>query len=309
MKALTIILLIALMVSPLVLAVPVKAQEPLNLIIKPDGSVSPATNLLERNGSKYTFTGDIFGNIWVQTGHLTIDGAGYTLQVDGGNFDDSGIMLAGPDLSKRDCREVLVENLRINNGVIYSVGASNNSFIGNYLDQSSMHLQGSAADIGNLIKHNTFKNGSIFVDYNRCGLDVITENNFVNSLIFVDLSDAPVADRNYWSNYTVKYPDAKELDNSGVGDTPYVNDNLGGTNTSIDYHPLVNPVADFEIPAFNDLNATPTPSTPTASPTPTSNQPTINPALLGVTLLVVSVVVAVGAAVLVRKRRVKQAHL
>ncbi len=29
-------------------------------------------------------------------------------------------------------------------------------------------------------------------------------------------------DRNYWSDYFAKYPNATEIDSLGVGDTPYV---------------------------------------------------------------------------------------
>jgi hypothetical protein len=73
MKAFTALILISLVVSPLIFALPTKAQEPLNLTIKPDGTVEPNTNLLERNGTKYTFKGDIFGAIMVKqaTSQLT----------------------------------------------------------------------------------------------------------------------------------------------------------------------------------------------------------------------------------------------
>jgi hypothetical protein len=265
------LVLIGLLASVLILTSPVKAQEPLNLTIKQDGSVETNTNLLERNGTTYTFRGDIFGNIWVQTNNIVIDGAGHTLQGNGintGQNTEIGILLGGPDLSHRECTGVFVENLRIYNipSGIFSVGGSNNSFIGNYLDKSSMEIQGNSNNTGDLIEHNTFINASVMFDYNPNGTDRILENNFLNSAIFLGLSNAPVVDRNYWSNYTAKYPDAKELDSSGIWDTPYVYGNFQGINSSIDYHPLVNPITDFEIPDFGIPTPTPTPtlhSTPT----------------------------------------------
>lgn len=308
MKVFAALILISLVVSLLIFALPVKAEESLNLTIKPDGSVEPETNLLERNGTVYTFKGDIFGTITVQTDGITIDGAGHTLQGRKSVYE-RGIYLVGPDTSQPSCRDILVKNLRIYNFCegIFVVGRSNNSLIGNYLDNSGIHLIGGPNYIGDLIKHNTFSNQQIviFVDYNRGGSDVITENNFFNGNIFVDLSDAPIVDKNYWSNYTAKYPDAKELDSSGVWDTPYVNDNLGGTNTSIDYHPLVNPVTDFEIQAFSNPNSTPTPSppeTPTASPTkqPETTQPTEIYLIAAAAIAVIFVTVV--AAVLLHKR-------
>jgi len=251
----------------------VQNPQPLNLTIKPDGSVEPSTNLLERNGTTYTFKGDIFGTIWVQTNNIIIDGAGYTLRGNGintGQNSEIGILLGGPDLSHRICRGVLVENLRLYNipRGIYSVGGSNNSFIGNYFDKSSIEIQGNANSTGDLIKHNILINASVSFDYNPNGTDIITENNFVNSAIFLWLANAPVVDRNYWSNYTAKYPNATELDSSGIWDTPYVYGTFQRINSSIDYRPLVNPVTDFEIPNFN---------IPLPSATPTSTQhPTIN---------------------------------
>lgn len=96
MKACIALILISLMVSLSILASPIKAQEPLNLTIKPNGSIEPSTNLLERNGTVYTFKGDIFGTIWVQTNNIIIDGTGHTLRGNGintGQNSEIGILL------------------------------------------------------------------------------------------------------------------------------------------------------------------------------------------------------------------------
>jgi hypothetical protein len=235
--------------------------------------------LLERNGTTYTFKGDIFGNIWVQTGNITINGAGHTLQGNGvetGQNTDIGILLGGPDLSHRECQAVLVENLRIRNipTGIFSVGGSNNSVIGNYFETSGMVIQGNANDTGDLIKHNTFVNASVTFDYNPNGTDIITENNFINCIIGVWLSNPPIADKNYWSDYTAKYPDAREQDNTGTGNTPYVFATVqNGTQTISykDYFPLMEPVTvpDSAFPTPNpSSNASPTPS-PSPNPSTT----------------------------------------
>jgi hypothetical protein len=127
------------------------------------------------------------------------------------------------------------------------------------------------------------------VDYNRGGFDVITENNFFNSGTLVDLADAPFVDRNYWSNYTAKYPNATEVDAFGIWDTPYVDEVSWATNRSIDYHPLVNPITDFEFPNFA------IPAMPSLTPYPTINtgaEPLhIEPFLA---TLVVALIVAAG---------------
>ena len=100
------------------------------------------------------------------------------------------------------------------------------------------------------------------------GHDVLTENNFFDSGTLVDLADAPFVDRNYWSNYTIKYPNATQVEGLGIWNTPYIDDRYSwATGRSIDYHPLVNPITDFEIPNFSLF--------PSATPI-TTMHPTIN---------------------------------
>jgi len=214
----------------------VEDQSYQTITIKPDGSVEPDTDLLERNGNIYTFKGDIFGTIMVQKGSITIDGAGFTIS-------QGGITLAGPDLSHRDCRYVLVKNMRLFNSSIYTVGASNNSFIGNYFDRGGIHVQGCANITGDLIKHNTFRNYTIFVDYNPCGLDIITENNFFDSQIAVGLSDAPIVEKNYWNDYN-----GTDTNGDGIGDTSYSSHILD--KPVQDDYPLIAPLDLEVIPEF-----------------------------------------------------------
>ncbi|MEM2098151.1 MAG: hypothetical protein QXU99_00180 [Candidatus Bathyarchaeia archaeon] len=314
MKAVAALVLVSLVLSVSILDVPAKtAYEPLNLTIKLDGSIEPETNLLERNGTIYTFKGDIFGTIKVQKDGITIDGAGHTLQGRGGDMDEGGIGInLISETTNSGWRNVLVKNLRICDfhPAIFAVGGSNSSFIGNYFCRSSVVLFGNANITGNLITHNTFNVTGIFLDYNRGKLDIITENNFLtdeNSNYYpigVGLADMPIVDRNYWSDYTTKYPNAKELEGSGVWDTPYTFDNPAGSGSIIDRHPLVNPVTDSEIPDFINPYPTPTPS-PTETPTATPKQQQEIPQtteIYIVTTAIAGIFVAV-AIVLLRKCR------
>ena len=177
MKALIALITVSLIVSLSILTLPVKAQEPLNLTIKPDGSVEPDTDIvwLQRNETTYTFIVDFFGTITVQKAGITIDGAGHTLQ--------GGINLVGHDETYNAYSNVLVKNLRIYKfleGII--TPSNNNSFIGNRFDNARIHILG--VPLGNVIKHNVFNSTEIFVDYNMGGNDVITENNFTDCLRF-----------------------------------------------------------------------------------------------------------------------------
>ena len=308
MKACIALVTVCLIVSFSISTLPVKAQESLNLTIMPDGSVEPSTNLLllQRNGTTYTFVIDIFGTITVRKAGITIDGAGHTLQGNPREPNLRGINLVGHDETFNAYGNVLVKNLRIYNFVegIYTP-SNNNSFIGNRFDNARIHILGGSGK-GNLVKHNIFNSTEIFVDYNHGGLDIITENNFLASGTLVDLADAPFVDRNYWSNYTAKYPNASEVAGLGIWDTPYVDEVTWATNRSIDYHPLVNLITEFEIPNFN----IPLPSAP-----PTSTQhPTINtgaeppktepfPTTLAVVSIVSIAVIGIGLLVYFKKHK------
>jgi len=88
---------------------------------------------------------------------------------------------------------------------------------------------------------------------------------------------------NYWSDYSSRYPNASEIDNSGIGDTAYVIGFEGSINSTtigyfvkaVDRYPLLFPVniteATLELPLLTP-NASPSPSPsptlPTASLTP-----------------------------------------
>jgi parallel beta-helix repeat protein len=71
----------------------------------------------------------------------------------------------------------------------------------------------------------------------------IYHNNFINNLAQYDVySSSNVWDNgatsggNYWSDYLTRYPSAKEIDDTGIGDTPYVID-----SNNIDRYPLWSP--------------------------------------------------------------------
>ena len=145
MKACIALVTVCLIVSLSILTLPVKAQEqePLNLTIKPDGSIEPDTDViwLQRNGSTYTFVVDILATITVQRAGITIDGAGHTLQGNSKSSGLGGINLVGHDETFNAYGNVLVKNLRI---IDFFEGirtpSNNNSFIGNRFENTRIHI-------------------------------------------------------------------------------------------------------------------------------------------------------------------------
>jgi hypothetical protein len=215
-----------------------------NIYINPDGSVT-GTSDIQRDGNVYTLTGNVSGGIQVQKSHVVLDGAGYAVE---GNGEGRGIDLTngrGQDPSRTEINNVTVKNLKILNFYygVDNVNTNKNTFIGNYIEncENSFWIGGS----NHIITLNTLNNASIAINY--AGGNNITKNNFINSLLTVWASMQPTVDGNYWSDYTTRYPNAKEIGNTGVWDTPYEY-----WESVVDNHPLTKPIS-TTIPEFPSL--------------------------------------------------------
>jgi hypothetical protein len=259
----------------------VSAQTYSNITIIADGSVV-GTDLIQRNGDVYTFTGDIFGAIKVEKDGITIDGAGYAIK---GNENFPWRNPKGIDLRKDPATsiaasgDVVVKNVRFSDGSMVFATSAGNSFINNTFEGGGIEIRWSDDGLlgsGNVIKYNVFIDckPALFVDW--AGGTVVAENDFINCGIWVALYGRAEFDRNYWSEYKTLYPDAKEIGNTGIWDTPYKYDKKDFDSYFVDYHPLVNPTNGAGAPVVNEE---PTP-TPTETPTPA---PTTSPTLIPTT--------------------------
>jgi parallel beta-helix repeat protein len=120
---------------------------------------------------------------------------------------------------------VVFGNLIADNGEsgIYFAG-SNNTIAANHISNSGWAIYFPSffgAPNGNKFIHNNFVDNS--------------QNVYVSSTYNVNYWDDG-AEGNYWSNYATENPDAKEVDDSGTGDVPFV---ICANN--VDNHPLINP--------------------------------------------------------------------
>ena len=233
------------------------------IIIKEDGSIE-GTNKIQRNEDIYTFTGNISGNIQVQKSNIVIDGVGFTLQGNNG----TGIAISNeatehPHPSEFDIWNVTVKNLLITNfkwGIRCDFGG-NHTFYGDYIsnDFVTQNRTGSYSwdNLGILFW------GSSGNNITRCTIGgspaiymhFAVSNNFVveNNILFgadLRISGIETFDGNYWSDYLTRYPNASEVDSSGVWNMPYVfADSSNFENRKFqDSHPLVSPLA---IPNFS----------------------------------------------------------
>jgi parallel beta-helix repeat protein len=234
--------------------------------IQKDGSVVGTENI-QRNGTVYTFTSDIFGSVVVFRDDIVIDGAGHALQGDG---NSTGFFLQGR-------YDVTIRNVRISN---FSTGIEivpryeiqdyevflplNTHFVlqGNTIANTETGIYDLfAQDV--TISENTISDNEegIFcwstenllvygnnVSSNGIGIKMlfcqgsVYHNSFVNNTLQIN-SDGGIYGNdpsiivwdnggkgNYWSDYN-----GTDANYDGVGDTPHIFD----VNYT-DYYPLMN---------------------------------------------------------------------
>jgi parallel beta-helix repeat protein len=101
----------------------------------------------------------------------------------------------------------------------------------------------------NTFFQNDFMNNAIVFEENKENVTFPKGNTeFQNITLTNNFSINGIG--NYWGDYFAKYPNASEIDSTGVGDTPYI---LAPDNA--DEHPLVKPVS-----ITTELSLTPTPT-------------------------------------------------
>ena len=242
----------------------VKAQST-NIYINADGDIV-GTNNIQRNGDLYVLTGNISGSILVQKSNIILDGAGYTLEGYGGTgIDLTNNLTEYPSLY--EIRNVTVKNLRILNFnfSINARGSSGNTFYSDYIGSTTNDAKSEILlywnSGGNNITHCTIS-GTIGIELSSG--NTITENNLLGGILLQVVGNETI-DGNFWSDYLTRYPNATELDSSGIGNTPYTIDIYGNgavTGNLQDNHPLMKPVS---IPNFGTPLSS---SSPTINPSP-----------------------------------------
>lgn len=237
-----------------------------NLIrILSDGTLSPKTNSIHKDGNIYTFSNDFYGQIIVDTSNIIIDGAGHTLHGQyNGTRTDAWVIGQGPeqnasaipwtigiDLAREECSNLTVKNLKIKNFYIAMyLWTSNNIIINNTFSESIVGILLSG-DSNTLIRNYISNNEEgIFFGVNTPGNDplniIMNLNSFVENDVqfsgcFCEESNTDEAvhtwdngkQGNYWSDYN-----GKDENNDGIGDTPYIIDSLNQ-----DRYPLMEPIA------------------------------------------------------------------
>jgi hypothetical protein len=262
------------------------------ITINGDGSITPETHYINRTGSVYTLTADIIEeySIYILCNNIVFDGAGHTISVT--TADNLSLYLSG-------AVNVTVKNVEVYSRynailltscsycIVTKIENGNNFIMLNYCNSNT--ITESNTKIGLLkSENNLFLRNNI----NRLSVDLSSNNNFTQNNIqsyallvshnFTNHWDNGSIG-NYWSDYLTKHPNASEIGNSGIGDTPYLID-----ADNVDNYPLMYPY-DIE----KGTIALPTRATPAPFPT----------ALVIVASVASAGIIAVGLLVYFKKRK------
>jgi parallel beta-helix repeat protein len=150
---------------------------------------------------------------------------GHSFVISGNNVIDNGggIAIHGSDSI------ITGNNVTSNTGEGINIEGSNNTISGNYVADNGVGVtfEGSTTT-DNIFYSNSFVDNDQNVQITSTNYTEVWDNDAVG---------------NYWSDYTTKYPDATETDNTGIWNTPYVID-----ENNKDNYPLTAPA---------DIQATP----------------------------------------------------
>lgn len=252
------------------------------------------------------------------------------MTVENNHLNTQGIMLAwttNAQITKNDLsnnhgkgiilnyasnNQITQNNINSNSEAGMRISYSDDNIIsGNYITKNQEGLLLYYSN-NNTIKENKIADQDTGISLHGSSSNLICHNNFVNNTKQVydvgwegvgqpfpglPLPSENVWDNgyqtggNYWEDYSDKYPDAKESDNSGIWDTPYMID-----ESNKDNYPLIEPyIINLNVPEV---------STPLPSPEErTTEEPTL---IIIIALIVVVVFFSLGFIVYLKRRKNNQ---
>lgn len=228
------------------------------------------------------------------------------------NNDISNNYGNGMTLTLSSNNKITNNDINSNKGTGIKFTSSNQNIVsGNYITRNQNGISLSSSSGNNTITRNNIADQDTGVYFHVSSNNLIYSNNFVNNTKQVyDVSwgapeqnfpgvpspskniwndDYPIGG-NYWSNYTNQYPQAIELDNSGIWNTPHIID-----ENNQDRYPLLNPLDIAKVQVVDAPDGA-TPITPTEESFPTT---------LVLALTVTAVIATVVLLVYFKKRHLK----
>ena len=154
------------------------------IYLRPDGTIDPATEPIQRIGDVYTLTDDIYNkSIELQRDNIMLDGNGHLLQ-GSWRFDN----LYGIVLSMR--KNVTIINMIISNDFFYGIwldSSSNNKIINNTILGSEVYGIKLSWSNHNFLINNTVMNADGAVSLEYSSLNTLSNNKVIDNLEGISL--------------------------------------------------------------------------------------------------------------------------
>jgi hypothetical protein len=262
----------------------------------PGGYPTPAainlscTNVVIRNFSISGWEVGILGNNKNNTiAENNVTGNERDIAIYANNYNIIGNYLADSDYAIRIIgnNDIIFQNVVENSGFAFWITNSSDIIItANNITSSNPNVFDT--DFGGFsVYHNNFLNTN-----QNMGI-LLTDPN-ASTVTLPPWDNGYPSGGNYWSDYTIIYPNATEIGNSGIGNTPYV---VSFSPNVVDRYPLLSPInisqAILELPL---PSSSPSPS-PTMSPSNPTPSPSI-PELQSWIILTLFTVTTIGLALL-----------
>ena len=235
-----------------------KAEASGTIYIKADGAIEPLTaNITRIDNITYYFIDNNHDSIVVERNNIVIDGKSHILQ---------GVESTGTGISLVGRKNVTIKNMEVRafGNSIYLQNSSENTISESNIENNYYGILLSDSN-GNDIYRNNITNNQYGIGlFNSSNQNSICQNNIANNFVSIWLfgssltsiyhnnfinntervatlgsvlniwDDGYPSGGNYWSDYEERYPNATEIDGSGIWDTPYV---IDGSNQ--DNYPLI----------------------------------------------------------------------
>ena len=252
-------IMLTLLIGMLILAFNIQlAETESTTIIVPDDypTIQEAINNAGEGDTVYVRAGTYYENLIINK-TVSLFGENKSTTIIVGNGTDSVIWsVASPTWP-----HFVVSGFTIRNGGL-GIWCGNNAEIkDNIISHNNIGIEMMYDNIviQNMIHNNKWGGLLVF----EGGHNIIYHNNFINNTnwqagfsewAYNAWDNGYPSGGNYWSDYEEKYPDAKQLNGSGIWDTPYV---IGANNQ--DNYPLVNPWTPIDTisPSIETISRTP----------------------------------------------------
>jgi hypothetical protein len=267
------------------------------IVINSDGSITgrewnpqyrefeiPYTEFINRTGNVYTLTADIEGYaVIIERSNIVFDGAEHTIHTPP---PEAGTVHSNAGLTLLEVTHVTVKNLEVSgvtlsrgidlyysyNCILTGVKLFNIHYANLTETVSQTRILGDFNTITESnVRLNVDGSNNLFIENNVYELDVYGSNNrfYQNNFFLTDIPGITHdnfwdngAVGNYWSNYSIKYPNASEIGNTGIGDMTHIIERaiLPGLNDpnakNVDNYPLMYPWGAPAVALLGMQNAT-----------------------------------------------------